>query len=253
MKRLIALCLLPLLLVLGFYAAWPAWTGYRISTALKAGDTATLDSKIVFDDVRASLRLAAEHKIGEVYDAYQARAGGAGTIISQIKADVVPRVADIALKSLVTSENLIRLARAKGTLKEGAERILQERVTKIGLPGLQGTGSLQGDAETGSSPPGGIRLPGRLAGLADRIPGLGGIARQQGDARQTTPPTAEVATEATTRPNYGIANIKHLGVLGPLGFEIGIAKDAGAKLADVVVEMRFVNGDWRVTGVRPRI
>jgi len=253
MKRLIALCILPLLLAIGFYAAWPAWTGYRISTALKAGDSATLDSKIAFEDVRASLRPAAEHKIGEVYDAYQARSGGAGLIISQIKADVVPRVADIALKSLVTPENLIRLARAKGTLKDGAERILKERVARIGLPGLQGTGSLEGDAEAGSSPPGSVRLPGRLAGLAEKIPGLGGIARQQSEPQQTAPPTVEVAPEETSRPSYGIANIKHLGILGPLGFEIGVAKDSAAKVPDVIVEMRFVNADWRVTAVRPRI
>ena len=42
-------------------------------------------------------------------------------------------------------------------------------------------------------------------------------------------------------------------LLGPLAFEVGVAKDAAATESDVVVEMRFVGGDWRVVGVKPRI
>ncbi len=36
-------------------------------------------------------------------------------------------------------------------------------------------------------------------------------------------------------------------------FEIGVAKDAKAAESDVLVEMRFVGGDWRVVGVKPKI
>jgi hypothetical protein len=250
MKRLIALCLLSVLLLLGFYVAWPGWTGYRIASALKSGDSATLDRKIVFADVRLSLRPATERKIAEVYDAYQAQAGSAGPIIGQIKRDVVPKIVDLALETLVTPENLIRLARAKTALKDGAERILKERVARIGLPGLQSTGPSQGS--DGGEVRGGIKLKGPLAGLADKVPGLGGIVRRHDEPAQSRPGAIDESAEGADKPTYGLANIKHVGVLGPLAFELGVSKDAAATEADVMVELRFVNGDWRVTAVRPR-
>lgn len=244
MKRLIAIVVL---LLLGFYVAWPGWSGYQIATAIKARDSATLERKILFADVRETLKPLAVQKVGEVYDQQlKAQAGPAGAaILNQIKADVVPKIVDTALGQLVTAPNLIRVVNDRGALKENAERILKEQIGKIGLPGLGG-GSAGGGA--------GIQLPGGLGQIAGRlgIPGVGGGAPKAEPA--TPPPAAAPASpDANATPSFGYANIKRFGFLGPLAFEIGVAKDAAAAEPDVVVEMRFVDGDWRVVGVKPRI
>ncbi len=246
MKRLIAIFIL---LLLGFYVAWPGWSGYQIATAIKARDNATLERKIAFADVRETLKPLAVQKVGEVYDQQlKAQAGPAGAaILNQIKADVVPKIVDTALLHLVTAPNLIRVVNDRGALKENAERILKEQIGKIGLPGLGGGSAAGGGAN--------IQLPGGLGQIAGRlgIPGVGGAAPKAEPAMSPSASTP-VATDANaTPPSFGYANIKRFGFLGPLAFEVGIAKDAAAADSDVVVEMRFVAGDWRVVGVKPRI
>ena len=262
MKRLIALVVL---LLAVFYVAWPGWSAYQIATAIKAKDAATLDRKIDFDGVRATLRPAAETKISEIYDKFQAQAGpGAAIVIAQIKKDVIPKIAETALTTLVTAGNLIRVVNDGGSLKQNAEKILQEQVGKIGLPGLPG-----GAGGAGVQLPGGIKLPGGLGGIASGglgeiagklgLPGLGGGLG--GGGTKPANPVATVdgstatatATPAATPAGYGLGNIKMFSFLGPLGFEIGVAKDQAASEPDVIAEMRFIGGDWRVTGIRPKI
>lgn len=257
MKRLIALLVL---LLLGFYVAWPGWTGYQIATALKAKDNATLERKIAFADVRESLKPIAVQKVGEVYDQQlKGQVGPAGAqIVSQIKSDVVPKIVDTALAQLVTAPNLIRVVNDGGTIKENAERILNEQIAKIGLPGLGGIPGVGGGGTGGAGGlklPGGIQLPGGLGEIAGKvgIPGLGG-----GGAAKSEPPHGSAAggpapSGASAPASYGLSNIKRFSFLGPLAFEVGVAKDAAATAPDVVVEMRFVGGDWRVVAVKPRV
>lgn len=240
MKRLLAL-LVVLLLV--FYVAWPGWTGYQISSAIKARDSATLERKISFADVRASLKPTAVQKIGQLADqiAQQGRPINAA-LASQLKSsDLAMRVADTALEQLVTAPNLIRVVNDGGALKDSAERLFREQVGKVG--GIQGLGG------------GAIQLPGGLGQI--NIPGLG--PKPSASPVSTVPSDSKPAPGGTTvggggeHPGFGYANVKHFGFVGPLGFEIGVAKDAKASEADVIVEMRFVGSDWRVVGVRPRI
>ncbi len=254
MKRLIAVVVL---LLLGFYVAWPGWSGYQIATALKARDSATLERKIAFADVRETLKPLAVRKVGEAYDQQlKAQVGPAGAaIINQIKADVVPKIVDTALATLVTAPNLIRVVNDRGAIQENAERILKEQVGKIGLPGLGG-GSAAGGG-TGIQIPGG-QIPGGLGQIAGRL-GIPGLPGMGGGAAKVEPAPAPVAsspaaTGANAPPSaFGYRNIKRFSFLGPLAFEVGVAKDATAAESDVVVEMRFVGGDWRVVGVKPRI
>ena len=258
MKRLIALIVL---LLAVFYVAWPAWTAYQIATAVKARDADTLDRKIDFASVRTTLRPIAEQKIGEIYDKFQQQAGPAASIIvGQIKKDVIPKIAEQALGNLVTPANLLRVVTEGGTLKANAEKILAEQVGKIGLPGLSGSGAGAGG---GGQLPGGLKLPGGLAGLGGSaglgeiagklgLPGLGGAQSKQDAGKPEAPAAGQAGTPAAPA-SYGLANIKKFGFLGPFGFEIGVAKDAAAAEPDVIAEMRFVGGNWRVTGIRPKI
>ena len=251
MKRFIAVVVL---LLIGFYVAWPGWSGYQIATAMKSRDSAVLERKIVFADVRETLKPLAVQKVGEVYDRQlKGQVGPAGAaILNQIKADVVPKIVDTALVHLVTAPNLIRVVNDRGALKENAERILKEQVGKIGLPGL-GSGSAAGGGG-GVQIPGG-QLPVGLGQIAGRvgIPGLGGGAAKV-DPGPVSAASAPIAADANAAPpTFGYQNVKRFSFLGPLAFEVGIAKDAAAAQPDVVVEMRFVGGDWRVVGVKPRI
>lgn len=262
MKRLIALIVL---LLLVFYVAWPGWTGYQIAGAIKARDNATLERKIAFPEVRESLRPMAVQRVGEIYDQQlQGQVGPAGAaIVNQIKADVVPKIVDTALTQLVTAPNLIRVVSDGGTLKENAERILKEQIGKIGLPGIGNiSGAAGGGAASGGGVPlpGGIKLPGGLAEIAGKmnIPGVPGMGGSVGGGGGTgggggAGKSAPAAAPAGAPASFGYANVKRFGFLGPLAFEIGVAKDATATVPDVVVEMRFVGGDWRVVGVKPRI
>ncbi len=264
MKRLIALLVV---FLLGFYVAWPGWNGYQIASALKAKDSATLERKIAFADVRGTLKPIAVDKVGEIYDRQlKGQVGPAGAaIVNQIKADVVPKIVDTALAQLVTAPNLIRVVTDGGTLKENAERILDEQVRKIGLPGIGGismpgaTGAGGGSAAGGNVQlPGGIKLPGGLGGFGDiagkmnipGVPGLGGGAPGPAPVATSSPASA---ASAAPPASFGLGNIKRFGFLGPLAFELGVAKDAAASQPDVTLEMRFLGGDWRIVGVKPRI
>lgn len=254
MKRLIALLVL---MLVAFYGVWPAWNGYQISQAIKARDTGTLERKISFPDVRESLKPIAIQKVGEVYDQQlKAQVGpGGAAIVAQIKNDVVPKIVDQALATLVTAPNLIRVVNDGGSMKDNAERILKEQVSKIGLPGIGGIAGL-GGSRGGSAGGGSIKLPGGLAEIAGKIgiPGIGG--GNPGAPPQSPVPAPQASPSAAAEAEaakFGLSNVKRFAVLGPLAFEVGVAKDAAAKEPDVVVEMRFVGADWRVMAVKPRI
>ena len=268
MKRIVALLIV---LLLAFYVAWPGWTAWQISGAIKAKDAATLDRKIDFASVRLSLRPVVEQKIGEIYDRVQQQAApGAAVIIGGIKKDVIPKLAETALANLVTPDNLIRVVNDGGSLKENAEQILREQVQKIGLPGLGGAGGAgaSGGTATGGRPnlPGGLgqvigQIGGRLGLDTRQLPGGGsgpgdagaGGAKPAEPPAQPAPASGKGASATgTAQPEkFSLANVKRFSFLGPLGFEIGIAKDKTTSEPDVIAEMRFVGGDWRVTGVRP--
>lgn len=250
MKRLIGLVILGLL---GFYVLWPAWTGYQIKTALDAKDAATLERKIDFANVRTGLRPAATQKVTETFEKMQGQAGPTGSLIaSQLKGDVIPKIVDTSLNTLVTPANLIRVVNDGRSWKEAAERILQEQIGKFPLPGLGGSG---GDGTTRGG--GGLQLPGGLdlGGLAEKfgvnpkaLEGLGGL----GGAKQAPAP-APAATGKEPPPSFGLANIKRFAFLGPLAFEVGVAKDANATAPDVTAQLAFTGFDWKVVQVVPRL
>ena len=66
MKKLLAVIIV--LLLLAFYGLWPIWSVYQIYSAVKTKDAETLERKIDFPALRASLRSAAAQKISELYN-----------------------------------------------------------------------------------------------------------------------------------------------------------------------------------------
>jgi Protein of unknown function (DUF2939) len=245
MKRLIAAALL---LFVGFYVAWPAWSGYQIHQAVHAGNNGLLESKIDFARVRTSLRPVVTAKIGEGLEKFQAQAGGLGAVLGQLKGDIVPKLVESTLTNVVNSDTIMRVATEGGTVKDAIERIVREQVGKGG-----GMPSMGGVAD---------KIPGGLGGLAGGLGGLmGGLGKIKGgspvrdvnpDDNSQPPPGREQAA-AKPAAKFSLANIKGFKMHGPLSFAIGVAKDATAAEPDVTAELSFTGGDWKVTGLVPKL
>lgn len=251
MKRLTQLVVLVLL---GFYLGWPAYSGYQIKTALDAKDAATLSNKIDFASVKESLRPAATAEAERTLaESLQKVGGSAGVLGADIAKKVLPGLVDKSLNALVTPESIIRIYVDGRALKDSVKQMVQEQLGKSG--GVAGLGALIGKpAAPGES---------KSSSLSDVLDAVGkstGIDLGKVVAKSATPVRTVAEPESgavsATAPNpkqYGIGNIKHFGFSGPLSVELGVAKDAAASDADVTAEMTFRGTDWVLTGLRPRI
>jgi Protein of unknown function (DUF2939) len=236
MKRMAILAVA--ILLLGFYVAWPAWSGYAIRTALQNKDAAALAAKIDFESVQASMRPGVTQKVGEGYDRYQAQLGPtAGMILAQLKKDAVPRIVDASLKALLTPEMIIRIASEAGPVKETIERIMREQIGR----GLPANGNAPADAA------GGAAVPQGLGGLLGRA-----LKGGNQPAAVEPAPAPAAAGQTNTAPRFSLANVKSFAFNGPLMFSVGVAKDPATPDADVTAQMSFTGGDWKVTGLVPR-
>ena len=251
MKKLFALVILGLL---GFYVAWPAWSGYKLAMALRDGDAATLESKVDFPSVRQSLRpvVAAEVEKGI------SRQGG-GLLTGELKQQLMPKLVDTVLEKFVTPANVIRIAKDGGNVAGTVEKIMMEEMSKAGgIPGLK----LPGGAGGGGMPglPGGL---GTIAGAGAAatqlgIPGLPGMGGGQPAAPAPAAPAPAAAppkaAEGAGKPtSFGLGNIKNFGFDGPLGYTVAVAKDAASAKPDVTAGMRFTGFDWKLTSVVPNL
>ncbi len=235
MKRVMALILV---LLLAFYVGWPAWSGYRIKTALQNSDPDALAAKIDFPSVRASMRPLVTQKVGEGFDRYQAQAGPTGALImTQLKQEAIPRIVDMSLSAMLTPQMLLRVFNDGGTVKASLEKIVREQMGR-GLPG--GAGGTVGAA--GGVPPGVGDLLGRVF--------KGGMVPLPSADTNATPSTTSVGGE---KREVSLSNIKSFSFNGPLSFRMGVAKDAASAEPDVTAEMSFVGGDWKLTGLVPRL
>ncbi|MGD9829938.1 MAG: DUF2939 domain-containing protein, partial [Hyphomicrobiaceae bacterium] len=214
MKKLLALLVL---VVVGFYVGWPAWSAYQIHDGLKRSDAALLARKIDFESLRTSLRPAVAAEVEKAID--RAAAGPAGQALGgDLKKELAPKLVETALSRMITPENLGKLYAQGGSLGSFVSR----EAGKMGglgqlVPGL-GKG-LPGASEGGLKLPGGLTIPG----------GLGRLGR--GSQPSETPakaPAAEPAGDSGKKPSYGFPNIKSFGFAGPLAMRLGVAKDPSA-------------------------
>lgn len=237
MRRILFLALLA---AVGFWVAWPAYSGYRINSALKGGDAAALAGKIDFDSVRASLRPVATVEAERRLDESLARSGaGAAVLGGDIKKQLLPKIVDGVLAALVTPETIIRIYRDGGAAKDAIGRVVAEQ---MGKPGGAG---------------GGLGGAGDAAGGLDRLGGLFGGGKKS-PVRDVTdepakPADGSAAAKAPAQPpSYGLGNIKSFSFEGPFRMRAGVAKDPAATVADLTAEMSFTGADWKLTGLSPR-
>jgi hypothetical protein len=240
------------LAVLGFYIAWPAYSGYRIKTALDTDNAELLAAKIDFDGVRQTLRPAVTAEVDKALTA-AIRQGGADNeaLLTQLKTQMMPKVVDSALVGVLTPETVLRMHREGGDYKATLARIISEKVGAGSLGALGG--AVGAEAGTVGTVLGKL---GKLAEAAGIDPGkaLGGLLgkKEQGAPAPGTTGPGSGGGSATGRRPFGLANIKRFTLNGPFGYSIGIAKDATASEPDVTADLAFTGGDWKVVGIRPK-
>jgi len=241
MGRAIGLLVLALL---GFYVAWPAYTVMQLKNAIETNNVPLLAAKVDFPSVRVSLTPVVTAEAEKAVTAAIAKGGGDNAaLLAQIKTQMMPKVVDLALNTIVTPESLMRIYREGSDVGKTITAIVQEKMGAGGLGALAGVlGGGGGDGK-----PGGLNdlLGGKLGGL---------FGRKGGDA---APAPAAAPVGADGKPSgqqpFGLANIKRFAMTGPAGYSIGVAKSAAATGPDVEADIAFTGSDWKIVGVRPRI
>lgn len=265
MKKLLLLVVIILGLA-GFYVGWPALSGYQISQALKAQDADTLERKIDFASVRVGIRPLVASEVDKAIDRMQ-RDGGSltGAFAAALRKDLAPRIVDAALNTFVTPDNVVRLVQRGGSVRDMVRQSIAEQTGRGSARTGPGPAAATADADA-------PRRSGGLSGMIERLgrPGGNQGAREEAPATTTaaappaspamppTPPAAEASASAVPmdgmrRPRFSYDNIKHFRITGPFSFEIGFNRNAEASDPEIIAEMAFRGGDWKVIRVIPRI
>ena len=266
MFRIIVLILLA---AVGFYAAWPAYTGYRIHQALEAGDQSTLESTIDFTSVRQSMRGPVLRQIDRRIEAIMRDLGPATKVFAdQIPRDKIEEAVDGALVAVVTPPQILDIYAKRGNYNTAIKQAIAAEIDKIGgLPALLGLGEAPAGStdQTETTPTGastgGLRVSGALGELLktkEVSNALGSLAGKIGLdpdklADKLLPPTTESKPRDRGPGEFGLGNIKGFGFAGPMAIRLRLAKSAASGNPDVTTELAFKNYDWRVTKVIPAL
>ena len=114
MGRLIAALLL-LLLIGGGYVLSPFVAAWNLREAIKAGDTATLERKVIWGSVRSSLRASIASNAALLPELNQAGERLRPTLWQRVKAAFGQSMVDRFVESYVTPEGLPKLFRYRKT------------------------------------------------------------------------------------------------------------------------------------------
>ena len=154
--RKLVLGLLALALFVGAYSVWPVLAAFQIKQAVKSGDVATLERKVHWAPVRASLKasIADLTPVPRLADDNQVQRGVQTlSIWGRIKATAAPMLADKFIDTYVTPEGLtqLHLARKGGwrTLIGMAPKVPANGPTEALSNALQGSEPV---AEFGEEP-----------------------------------------------------------------------------------------------------
>lgn len=237
MRAFIALVIVA---ALGFYVAWPAWSGYQIKSALDRGDAATLGRKIDFPSVKTSLTPYVTQQVKAGID--DALGSTSGALTPELKDQMAPKIAEAALNKIVTPETLVRVATEGTSFADTVRAILKDQVRAVANPGGN-LGNVLGSIGVD---------PKSLGGLGSILGGGDQGATTTAPAAPAPAPAPAAPPAAASKASYSLANTKSFSVKGPADFEIGVNRDASAPGPEVKVEVAFTGGDWKVVGIRPQ-
>lgn len=207
-----------IIMAAAFYIVWPAYSGYRIKTALEAGDVPALERGVDFPSVRTSMQPVVAEKVEQSLKAASKGTPGGDLVVEAMRENALPKLVDTALDKLVTPQALIRLHAEGKSIKEVVEGVAKDKPD----------------------------LAGQLGGLLGGLLGKGSSTSSgtgSGSAGNTVVPEAR---------RLGLGNIKSVGFNGPFSVSVGVARDAKAASPDMTATMSFVGGDWKLTGLVPR-
>lgn len=236
---------------IGGWVAWPAYSAYQIYGGMKAADEGVLQRKINWDSMRTSLRpvvaIEVEKAMGNI--------GG-----KALSGAMMPQIIDMAMKTVVTPKGLAQVMANGGDVSRTVSNIVSKQIGKLG-----GLGALTSGGGGGSNSGGGL-LGGLLGGGEKKGLGglLGGLLQNEkvrevaGDQLGKTmdgmkKDEPEMAEDSSSKPSYGLGNIKRFAYTGFGTMEVGVAKDPEDGMSDVTAVMEFQNMDWKLTGLVPRI
>lgn len=289
MKKILLLIVLALI---GFYALWPAYSGYQIHSALQAGDRNALANKIDFQSVRHSMRTPVLAKIDERMSGFMKSLGPAAASlgIKQVPKQKIEAIVDGALAEVVEPGRIVAIYGKGGDFAGAMQESVVKQIDKLGGVGeLLGLAKATGGGTTDGAPAGagdsgsgagglgglglgGIKVPGGLGGLLSGgggtpaipglpagIPGAGELIGKLGLdtgklAKALFPkPATGAPASGSTGSSFGLGNIKSFGFNGPLGLQMGVARSAAAPGPEVTAGIEFRNFDWKVTKLEPNL
>ncbi|MGI9480661.1 MAG: DUF2939 domain-containing protein [Hyphomicrobiaceae bacterium] len=265
MKRLI---LLVLLLAIGFYVAWPAFTGYRIYQGLEGNDPATLAAKIDFPSVRQSMRGPVLAQVNTRIETVMKELGPATQVVGdQIPRDNIEKIIDGALATVVEPKRIAEIYANGGDINAAIKEAVLEEIDKMGglvkvlkLDKLLAQGS---ERDGAGASVGGIKIPGGLGKLlqnkevSDAIGNaVGKFALDPGKMAGKLFPASDASSGAAKpsgKPSYGIDNVKSFSFPSATAMQVGVARSPAAADPEVTAELAFRNYDWRVTKLVPNL
>lgn len=281
MKKIILLVLVGLI---GFYVAWPAYSGYGIHAALQAGDRDTLANRIDFPSVRQSMRTPVLAKVDERMTGFMKTMGPAASAlgVKQVPKQKIEAVVDGTLAEIVEPNRLIAIYGKGGDYAGAMQEAVVKQIDKLGGVGAflgmpKGQPAQQSAQQPAEQPAGGgfggFGLPGGLGDVAGKVgdliggaknvPGLenipgagdlvGKLGLDTGKIAQMLFPKGSAAQTGGGSSSFGLGNIKSFSFNGPLAMQVGIARTASAPGPDVTAEMAFQDFGWKVTKITPHL
>lgn len=240
MKKLITLLILITLL---FYAAWPAYSLYVIANGIHEADEMTIARKVAWVPLRQSLREPVAERVRREINKQTKGSGLEGQLAGQLASEMTPKLVEQVLDAYVTPKGVISLAKRGGKLN----------IENLGIGGMisnlgadkSGEGGLfsslmdKAKQMVGSSPEGKDLMATTIGKITKE---LSGKIQQQSDV------SGDVQTTG-----YGLANIKHFKFINPWSFELGLAKSPDATTSDIIAGLSFIDRDWKLSKLIPRL
>jgi hypothetical protein len=271
MKRFIFLIFVVLV---GFYAVWPAFTGYRIYQGLESNDPGLLAAKIDFPSVRQSMRGPVLDQVNSRIESVMKDLGPMTKLVGeQIPRDNIEKIIDGALATVVEPRKIAEIYAKGGSLNAEIKDAVLNEIDKMG--GLaavlkldkffkQGPDNGAAGEKDESISIGGFKVPGALGGLLKNKEvkeALGGFVgklsldpeKLAGKLFPSRRDESAVASGGGGKRSFGVGNIKSFGFAGLTAMQVGVARSSDAVEPEVTTEMAFRNYDWRITKMTPNL